>query len=192
MEAVFRERKPDWAKFHTFEHAKAVVKACREIGAAAGLGAEELEVVTLAAWFHDVGYVEGIHGHEERSVAMATSFLRENGYPEERITLVAGCIRATKMPQNPENLLEQVLCDADIAHLASKRFLESTELVRFEIEHNMGRKLEEIEWLTMNIDFVENHQYHTDYARSKYAKQHASNIEALKRRLARERQKRPS
>jgi predicted metal-dependent HD superfamily phosphohydrolase len=185
VEALFKERKPDWVKFHNFEHAKAVVKACKEIGAASRLTPEDLEAVTLAAWFHDVGYLEGAEGHEEKSIEMATSFLRKNRYPEKKIAQVAGCIRATKLPQRPNNLLEQVLCDADIAHLASKNFPELTELIRVEIEHRAGRGYSDIVWLTLNFDFVSGHRYHTEYARASFAEQHAINIAALKRKLNR-------
>jgi predicted metal-dependent HD superfamily phosphohydrolase len=127
--------------------------------------------------------VEVIEGHEEKSVEIATAFLRQQGYPPKRIAKVAGCIRATKMPQNPRNLMEQVLCDADISHLARKDFLDVSELIRLEIEHRMGRRLSEAEWLTMNTLFVAGHRFHTDFARSKYAPQHAANLAALKERL---------
>jgi predicted metal-dependent HD superfamily phosphohydrolase len=187
VEALFRARKPEWVKFHNFEHAKAVVKACKEIGAASHLSAEDLEVVTFAAWFHDVGYLEGMEGHEERSIEMASFFLRKNRYPEEKIAQVARCIRATKLPQRPSNLLEQVLCDADIAHLASKNFPELTELIRVEIEHWRGRRLSDTEWLTINFDFVSNHRYHTKYARVSFAAQIGRNAAALKQELNRAR-----
>jgi len=183
VEALIKATKPEWVTYHNFEHAKAVAKASKAIGTACGLSAEELEEVILAAWFHDAGYVEAIEGHEEKSVEIATAFLREAGYPPERIAKVAACIRATKMPQNPRNLMEQVLCDADISHLASKDFLDVSELIRLEIEHRMGRKLSEAEWLTMNTLFVADHRFHTDFARSKYAPQHAANLAALKERL---------
>ena len=183
VEALLKGAKPEWVKYHNLDHAKAVAKASKTIGTACRLSAEELEGVILAAWFHDAGYVEAIEGHEEKSVEIATAFLREQAYPPKRIAKVAGCIRATKMPQNPRNLMEQVLCDGDISHLASKDFLEVSELIRLEIEHRMGRKLSEAEWLTMNTVFVAGHQFHTDYARSKYAPQHAANLAALKERL---------
>jgi len=192
VEGLFRAKKPEWVKFHSFRHARAVAKASQEIGTACRLNAEDLETVTLAAWFHDTGYLEGIDGHEEKSVEIAAAFLRDNGYPEEKIGQIAGCIRATKLPQSPKNLLEQVLCDADIAHLASKDFFEVTELIRSEIEHRMRVKLTDSEWLTTNTDFVAGHRYHTDCARSKYADQQAANLEALKKRLADVEQKRPA
>ncbi len=187
VEALLKANKPEWVTYHNFEHAKAVAKACKTIGTACRLSAEDLEGVILAAWFHDAGYVETIEGHEEKSVEIATSFLRENGYPQKKIARVAACIRATRMPQNPKTLMEQVLCDADISHLASKDFLEGSELIRLEIEHRMGRKLAETEWLTVNTIFVAGHQYHTDYARSKYAPQHAANLAALRERLNQQR-----
>jgi predicted metal-dependent HD superfamily phosphohydrolase len=185
VEVLFRERKPDWVRYHTLEHAKAVAKASEEIGIACGLGGEDLEVVILAAWFHDTGYLEKIEGHEERSVELAKSFLEGKGFAQDKVAQVAGCIRATRMPQNPQNLTEEVLCDADIAHLASEDFLESTERVRLEIEHHMGRKLTEIEWLTMNTNFLAGHRYHTDCARSKYAQGQADNLKVLRERLNR-------
>jgi predicted metal-dependent HD superfamily phosphohydrolase len=185
VKALILERKPEWVKYHDFHHAKSVVEACQAIGAASNLGEEDLEVVILAAWFHDVGYVQGIDGHEERSVDLATAFLQECGYPEEKIAQFAGCIRATRIPQKPKNLMEEVLCDADIAHLASKDFLELSERVRLEIEHRMRIKLSELEWLTMNIDFVAGHRYFTDYAKTMFEEQRGRNLEILREKLNR-------
>lgn len=185
VEALIREKKPEWVKYHDFHHAKSVVEACRVIGAASNLGEEDLEVVILAAWFHDVGYVGGIDRHEERSVDMAIAFLQESGYPKEKIAQLAGCVLATQIPQKPKNLLEQVLCDADIAHLASEDFLELSELVRLEIEHRMRIKLTEEEWLTMNIDFVAGHRYFTDYAKTMFEGQRRRNLAILKEKLHR-------
>jgi len=185
VEALLKAAKPEWVTYHNFEHAKAVARAAKTIGRACKLVDGDLEGVILAAWFHDAGYVEAIEGHEERSAEIATAFLREEGYPSKRIAKVAGCIRATKMPQNPGSLMEKVLCDADLSHLASGDFLEVSELIRLEIEHRMGRKLPEAEWLTMNTLFVAGHRFHTDYARNKYAPQHAENLAALKERLNR-------
>jgi predicted metal-dependent HD superfamily phosphohydrolase len=185
VEALLKAAKPEWVTYHNFEHAQAVVRASRTIGAACRLSPEALEGVLLAAWFHDAGYVEAIEGHEEKSVEIATAFLRQNGYPQNKIDRVAGCIRATRMPQKPKTLMEKVLCDADISHLARKDFLEISERIRLEIEHRMGRKLAEEEWLTMNLRFVAGHRYHTEYARSKYTAQHAANVAVLQERLNR-------
>jgi hypothetical protein len=94
------------------------------------------------------------------------------------------------MPQNPTNLLEEILCDADIAHLASTDFLKVTERVRFEIEHYMGRKLTQVERLTLNIHFVAGHRYFTEYARARYELQRSHNLAALREQVHRLKQQR--
>lgn len=185
VKALLKATKPEWVTYHNFEHAKAVAAAGKTIGTSCNLNEEDLEGVILAAWFHDAGYVEAIEGHEERSVEIAAAFLRREGYPPKKIAKVARCIRATKMPQRPRTLMERVLCDADLSHVARKDFPEVSELIRLEIEHHMGRKLSEADWLTMNTLFVAGHRFHTDYARSKYALRHAANLAALKDRLNR-------
>jgi predicted metal-dependent HD superfamily phosphohydrolase len=185
VEALLGDRKPEWLRFHDFQHATSVAEACRAIGSALNLSDEMIEVLTLSAWFHDVGYLEGIDGHEERSVDQATAFLEQNRYPEEKIAQVAGCIRATKMPQQPKNLLEQVLCDADIAHLARKDYLQISDCVRREIEHRMRIRLTRLEWLAMNIDFVAGHRYFTEYAKTHFEKQRRLNLATLKGQLNR-------
>ena len=195
VETLMREKKPEWLEFHDFHHAVSVVDTCRAIGSALNLNDEMIEVASLAAWFHDVGYLDGIEDHEERSVESATSFLQRRKYPQEKIALVAGCIRATRMPQQPKNILEQVLCDADIAHLGRKNYLQLSERIRQEIEHRMRIKLTRFEWLTMNIDFMAGHRYFTDYAKTHFEKQRQSNLAALKAQLNRvtgERAKTPS
>lgn len=183
VETLIEERKPQWVKYHDFNHAKSVFNTCHAIGTASNLDEQSFEIVSLAAWFHDVGYLEGIDGHEERSVKMASHFLRQNEYPETKISQVAACIRATKMPQDPKNVMEEVLCDADIAHLARQDYLELSESIRLEIEFRMRVKLTDLEWMTMNIDFVTGHRYFTEYAKTRFEKQRRLNLAALRKQL---------
>ena len=183
VEAYYRTKKPPWAVYHDLDHTKGVVKACLEIGSGVHLSEEETEIVVLAAWFHDIGYLEDAGDHEERGVEMATRFLHEKGYPPDKIARVAGCIRATKIPQKPANLMEQVLCDADLAHLAGENFLELTELVRRELELREGRTFDDLEWLEENVRFISGLNYHTDYARSKFMGRYTKNLRALQGRI---------
>jgi hypothetical protein len=51
---------------------------------------------------------------------------RENlpsfGYSEADITTICGMIMATRIPQSPANLLESILCDADLDYLGRDDF----------------------------------------------------------------------
>lgn len=181
--ALFGERLPAWAAYHDFTHTREVVEAVGEVGAGSGLDAVQMAVVTLAAWFHDTGYMDGAEEHEERSVALAEEFLRAHGYPEERLAEVIGCIRATKVPQKPVTLLEQVVCDSDLLHIGQEDALLKSALLRLEMEARTGEKFTDEAWLKKNIDFMACCTFHTPYAHRKYGERRRQNVEELKSRL---------
>lgn len=174
---------PQWAVYHTLAHTEETVAAAEEIAEACKLGKQEKEIVFLAAWFHDIGYVETVEGHEEKGVEIATRFLQENDYPQQKIDQVAGCIRATKMPQSPTNVLEEVLCDADLMHLGKKRFFDKSQLLRTEIELRTGKPFSDVEWLEKNIKFVSMGRYHTQCAREAFSARRNKNLIELQDRL---------
>ena len=99
--------------FHNLGHTLMVVEAVNLIGKAEGLSKDELFILILAAFLHDVGYMEKYWGHEEESARIASAFLVANGLEIEKIELVKKCIVATKFSQHPEGKLEHVICDAD-------------------------------------------------------------------------------
>lgn len=180
---------PPWAVYHTLQHTEETVAAAREIGEASKLSKSDLEIVLLAAWFHDLGYIDTADGHEERSVEMAEEFLKKHSYSPERIERVVACIRATKVPQKPATMLEQVVCDADMIHLGKKRFFERSELLRMEIELRTGKPFTDVEWLQKNVEFASSGGFFTAYARSEFAPRREKNLLLLHERFreARER-----
>ncbi len=180
---LLREKLPSWAVYHNFNHTAEIVEAVKEIGESSKLSKTEMEIALLAAWFHDTGYIEGADGHEARSADIASAFLREHGYPADRIERVAGCIKATMVPQNPKNLLEEVLCDADMVHLGKKKFFEKSDLMRLEFERRMDKSFSDLEWLNNSIEFLARHQYHTKYAREAFSKRSEKNMIRLQERI---------
>lgn len=172
------------ALYHNFDHTLEVVEHVKEISTAMRVHASEKEIVLLAAWFHDTGYLFSPKEHEERSVGIATEFLRSNGYPESKIRRVAGCIRATKVPQQPKNDLEKIMGDADLLHLGKKDSIARGEMLRTEIESMSGHLLPEEEWIRQSISFHLGHHYHTTYAVKKYTASRDRNLRILQRRLA--------
>lgn len=156
-EEVF-QRKP----YHNIRHTRDVVDAVKEIGIHEGLTDEELEACIAAAWLHDIGHKVAPEDHEQRAIAMAGELFNHIRTPVGTITMVTNAILATRMPQKPRSLVEQVLCDADLAYLASPRFRDIGNLLRAEMALG-GRRFTEEEWRDFNLDFIRNHQYHTTY-----------------------------
>ncbi len=179
VRGILTSKAPDWAIYHSYEHTVETVEAAREIAEGSKLDRDETEVVLLAAWFHDTGYTECCDGHEERSSVIAREFLGENGYPAGKTEQVARCILSTKVPQTPADILEQVICDADMVHLGRKRFFRKNELIRMEMERRDGRPMTEVEWLTICSNFVSSHRFHTRYAHGEYQARKMKNLLAL-------------
>lgn len=152
--------------FHSIEHTREVVEASRLLAGHYKLQDDELLVLLLAAWFHDTGYSSGhARQHEVTSKQIATEFLKERQVDNAVIEKVGNCIMATQWPQKPQNLTEQILCDADLYHLGTNTFSEKNKLLRKEIMLLMDKKIGKREWREKNIQFLGQHQYFTDYAR---------------------------
>jgi predicted metal-dependent HD superfamily phosphohydrolase len=181
--ALYQNGPVEGHTYHTIEHTIGTVVAARHLGVASGLDDDALEIVELGAWFHDAGHVEVYDGHEVRSAKIARTFLSQRGYPSDRIERVVACILATRYPQQPMTLEEAVVCDADMMHLGRKNYLEFCEALRQELAHRLGRTFTESQWLQTNIDFLTNHQYHTDAARTELDRRRLKNIAKLQKQL---------
>jgi predicted metal-dependent HD superfamily phosphohydrolase len=168
--------------FHDYNHSLDVVKACKEIGKKSDLNEDEMEIVLLASWFHDVGYIEKYEGHEEKSAEIAEKFLKENNYPQDKIEQVKGCILATKYPQSPKNLLEEVVCDADLAHIAMDDYLDKSDLLRVEWEKCTNRTFSEVDWLKHEIDFFSRHKFFTKYAKKEFEENKIAHLLKIQKR----------
>jgi predicted metal-dependent HD superfamily phosphohydrolase len=152
--------------FHSFNHTRDVVLHTELIAGNYELSEEDHTAVIIAAWFHDTGYSSGLKkNHEEVSRKIATEFLKQQNASQLLIDKVNGCITATRMPQSPTNLIERIICDADLFHLGTKEFKEKNKTLRQEIntleEHSIGKK----QWINLNIEFLSRHRYFTEYAR---------------------------
>jgi len=181
-EAILRPLPPQFA-YHNHAHTQAVARAATLIGRGSRLTDEDLETVLLAAWMHDLGYASiGQKGHEEQSAVESRAFLQKKGVPEARIRLVEGCILATRVPQLPQNRLEEVMCDADMYHLASADGLERSEDLRREFS-NFSGEIGPAKWWQINVDFYHQHHYFTDYAQRHYEPGKQQNLEKIRHLL---------
>ncbi|ERJ57652.1 Pycsar system effector family protein [Sphingobacterium paucimobilis] len=154
--------------FHDETHVLDVVAAVREMADYYLLSPTDRFIVICAAYFHDVGYANGgAVGHEERSAEFADQFLIKYDVEEDARKQVMACILATRMPQKPEGLLQQIVCDADLFHLGGMNFAERNKLMRKESELVTGQTIDKEMWRRQTIRLMENHHYHTQYAQER-------------------------
>jgi predicted metal-dependent HD superfamily phosphohydrolase len=135
-----------------------------------------MEILMLAAWFHDTGFVESEAGHEWISATIASRFLRGHSYPEKKIARVTRCILATKMPRHPRSLSERILCDADLASLGKPSFFKRNEFLRIETEHRRGQPINPRSWLRRTLHFMDQTHFYTRCARTLFGRQRSVNL----------------
>ena len=167
--------------YHNLIHTESVVAHAAQIADHYKLNERETFIVGAAAWFHDTGYQDGIAmDHEQRGATFASAFLEEDGISQDIIEEVKGCILATVLPQSPKNLLQQIVCDADLFHFGTEDFPERNKLMRKEFEQRYGKKIEKSKWRKSTIQLLESHTFQTDYCRDLLNKQKKKNLEKLK------------
>lgn len=170
--------------YHNLGHSQRVVKYTQELIQESSLSKKEQQQLLLAAWFHDLGHIEGSDNHEEHSVRMAQEFLEKQKADASDIANVSGLIRATKMGYTPVTLQEKIIKDADCGHFKSKKFTAISDLLRAEWELDKDRVCSDVEWTQENISFfTDKHRYYTDYAISNWQKGKDRNLMALLKTL---------
>ncbi len=164
---------PETLVYHNLNHTREVVKATQKIGAHSNLSQEEMDIVLIAAWFHDTGFRDSVTEHEESSKKIAEEYLSQRAYPRDKIEQVLACIGATRPYAKPEGKLEMVMCDADFAHMAKSSYFDKMLLLRQEFK-NLGKDDDSDEvWNEKNMRFLKEHRYHTEYGKAVLAvKQH--------------------
>jgi len=180
---VFRQKGNVNIDYHNFIHTAEVVKVIEEISTALNLGIEDKEILLIAGWFHDIGYTECYDGHEDLGIKIAKDFLRQNEYPEVKIEKVVSLISATKLPRNPRNVLEEIICDADLHHLGTREFSKKEKLFRIELEKKNGFKMNDKVWLEENLAFLKQHEFYTAYAKEIFGYQKIINLNKVQKEL---------
>ena len=113
------------------------------------------------------------------SLKIAEIFLRKQQVSEDVIAEVSKLIMATKMGVKPTSNLEEIIRDADCAHLGSKNFSDYASLLRKEWELTKAYKVSDAQWNEENIQFLTNHRFYTDFAAKNWSKGESKNLAQL-------------
>jgi len=183
---LFQTHQDERFIYHNLHHTEQVVENVVRIANHYQLSDQDFFIVVAASWFHDMGYFFDCTQHESRGASLANDFLSANGVSSEVIEQVKGCIMATKMPQNPEGLLQQIVCDADLFHLGSDRFKERNRLMRKEAEAFIKHKIDKADWRIKTIALFKAHHYHTEFCQQLLNTKKAENLAELESKLIKE------
>ena len=172
--------------YHNAQHTAEVVRATEQIANHYQLNERDYFIVVLAAIFHDTGYFEDAKNHEAKGAEISAIYLKNKDIADDIREEVSNTILSTKIPQNPTNLLENILCDADLFHLGTEGFRDRGKLMHKEVELICEKKITKNEWRLKDIGFMEQHHYHTDYCQLLLNDEKQKNLDKIKNKLSKE------
>jgi predicted metal-dependent HD superfamily phosphohydrolase len=173
--------------YHNLTHTENVVTAVTEIAQHYKLNEKDFFICVVAAWFHDLGYYIDASNHVALGAKKADEFLIRNNIDEDTTIAIKGCIMATKFPQNPSNLLEQIVCDANLYCFGTEDFFLHNKLLRKETEALNHIKINKMDWRKSTIQIMENHHFYTDYCKEHLNKKKRENLQKLKKKAEKRR-----
>ncbi len=173
MDALFLKIKTDVSAFikanvppkyvyHNLDHTLYVLDKVVHIGIKEKIDDENMFLLKVAAMYHDAGFVYGAADHEINSCSIATDQLPLYGIGLGHISKICDLIMCTKLPQNPKNILEAIISDADLYYLSTPQAESISQKLFIEWMGTIPGFTTE-KWEDLVKTFLTSHHYHTPY-----------------------------
>ena len=163
INARLRKELPGNLSYHSVSHVKDVYDSAKRIARGEGIKGDDLTLLLTAVLYHDSGFMSGSKNHEETGCTIARESLPGFDYTHEQIERICGMIMATKIPQTPYNILEEIIADADLDYLGREDFWSIGNRLFTELQM-YGILQHEDEWNRLQVGFLEKHHYFTKTA----------------------------
>lgn len=149
--------------YHGVKHTKYVLLSCEKYIKRMRIPANEAYLLRSAAILHDTGYIWTFDNHEDESISYARKILPEWNYSNSEIERITAMIAATKIPQKPSNVVEQIIADSDLDYLGTDYFYKIGNKLYNELKA-YNRIINEEQWDRLQVNFLQNHRFHTPFA----------------------------
>ncbi len=181
-----RTRLPQGLYYHLPSHTEDVLHEALLFGFEDKLSPRQLELLGIAAAYHDTGYIDSLTENEPQGAARARGALEKTAeYSADDISQIVTMILDTKVhktagssKQIPTTLLSRYLCDADMSNLGREDFLVKAKLLQQE-----RRSKGEGEFLRSLEGLLTSHVWHTPAAKKLRTQGTHENLAIIKKSL---------
>ncbi len=173
----------DGLYYHQYDHALSVMERAIYLGSVEGCSPDEIEMLAIAALFHDTGFVIQYDENEPIWAKIAQNYLRTVLYKEEKIKIIEDIILATIPAREPKNLLEKIIKDADMDNLGRDDFFDIAEKLKKERETIKQIKIRDPDWHHAALDVIQDHKFYTSTQIQERNQKLQENVEELKKQL---------
>lgn len=169
--------------YHSVEHIKDVYDSAKAIAKSEKIKKDDKDLLLTAALFHDSGFIIDQKEHERLSSEIAEKYLPQFDYTPEQIEIIKGMIMATKIPQSPQTLLEQIICDADLDYLGRDDFFIIGDKLFAELSM-YGIIDSENDWNKLQVNFLAKHHYFTKTSIKNRKAKKEEHLELIKSKIS--------
>ena len=164
--------------YHGMRHTLDVLNNCNDYIRRLNLTRRDAQLLRVAALYHDIGFTETYKNHEEKGCEILLKYMKEYNCDLKDYQVLKDLIMATKIPQNPQNLLEDIICDSDLDYLGKNRYYEISNTLFVELKNYKLIESED-QWNHIQVSFLKSHSYHTEHAKSTLNKGKQKRIEEI-------------
>ena len=182
IHTLLAKKLPENLHYHSIFHTKDVTAAAERIALSEGITDEDLFILKSAASYHDAGFIKQYENNEPIGIELAKEHLPKFGYSKEQIDRIEELICVTKIPHQPKNKLEEVMCDADLDYLGRDDFWEISDKLRRELREH-GKLNSDRRWDEIQVSFFEKHRYFTKTSIELRQEQKMKHLEQILERL---------
>jgi predicted metal-dependent HD superfamily phosphohydrolase len=171
--------------YHSYAHTEDVLSETVRFALIDGVSAREIELLAIAAAYHDIGFIQTRVQNEPIGAEKAREAMVQNGgYSDKEVALVSQMILDTALVEGatgPQRIcstpLSGYLLDADLTTLGRDDFFTKGELLRQELEQGQEA------FLRTSLALLTSHSWFTEAARSLRQTRKEENLTSLKRLL---------
>ncbi len=169
--------------YHHYEHALSVMERAIYLATMEWCNNEEIELLIIAALFHDTWFVIQYDDNEVFWAKIAQNYLKTILYPEEKIEIIQKIILATQPERKPKTLLEKIIKDSDMDNLWTEEFFSSGEKLKHERETIKKIKINDPDWRHASLDVIEWYKFYTSTQAKERNEALIKNTQRLKKEL---------
>ena len=185
------KRLPSNLFYHRQDHTlKVVVPMTQRIAQAEQCSPDQIILLTIAALFHDVGYIQEYQDNEEVAVQKSFFYMQRSPLPYtyEHAKIVQEAILATNLSRPLYAKHEKIIRDADLSTLGHADFWNWATQLQTELQQHTACPLAEYakdnaRWLRFEQQFLQAHRWQTKSAHNLFDKGKQDNLRKIRQLL---------
>ncbi len=182
LKKLKKELKPN-LYYHNFQHTLDVCESVDRLAEMENIRGEEFVLLQTAALFHDTGFIWRYENNEELACNYAREILVDFNYSPAQTEHICNMIMSTQVPQQPEDIMGMILCDADLDYIGRGDFFITALRLHREWSENSNVKITFKDWYLKQQSFIIQHDFFTQAARELRNEKKAHNLAQVRELL---------